>query len=315
MDIELLTEAYTVMKKIRRFEETLAVLYTENLIRGSMHLCIGQEAVAAGVGLAMEAQDKMTTTYRGHGHVIARKTPIKYLMAEMLGRETGINKGRGGSMHFTDVSRGVLGANAIVAAGLPHAVGAAYSAKYLKEKFVTVTIFGDGSTNQGAFHEALNLAAVYKLPVLFVCENNLYSEMTPIEEIVPVEHMAERAEAYKIPSYIVDAYNVEEVYEVTKRVIEEIRAGKGPAFIEMKTYRLAGHMVGDAEIYRSKEEVAEWAQRDPVKIVAERLAKKGINVNAIDNLIEKEIEEAVDFARESPWPDPSQLFEGIYYGE
>lgn len=315
MDIELLTEAYTVMKKIRRFEETLAVLYAENLIRGSMHLCIGQEAVAAGVGLAMEAQDKMTTTYRGHGHVIARKTPIKYLMAEMLGRETGINKGRGGSMHFTDVSRGVLGANAIVAAGLPHAVGAAYSAKYLKEKFVTVTIFGDGSTNQGAFHEALNLAAVYKLPVLFVCENNLYSEMTPIEEIVPVEHMAERAEAYKIPSYIVDAYNVEEVYEVTKRVIEEIRAGKGPAFIEMKTYRLAGHMVGDAEIYRSKEEVAEWAQRDPVKIVAERLAKKGINVNAIDNLIEQEIEEAVDFARESPWPDPSQLFEGIYYGE
>lgn len=315
MDKELLTEAYTIMKTIRRFEETLSDLFAENFIRGSIHLSIGQEAVAAGVGLAMAPQDKMTTTYRGHGHVIARKTPVKLLMAEMLGRETGINKGRGGSMHFTDVSRGVLGANAIVAAGLPHAVGAAYSAKYLKEDYVTVTIFGDGSTNQGAFHEALNLAAVYKLPVLFVCENNLYSEMTPIEEIVPVENMAERAEAYKIPAHIVDAYNVEEVYEVTKRAIEDIRAGKGPIFLEMKTYRLVGHMYGDQEIYRTKDEVASWAARDALKTAAEKLSQMQVDVKKLDEAVETEIKDAVTFAKESPWPDPKHLFQGIYYGE
>lgn len=313
MDKELLTEAYKIMKTIRRFEETLSMLYAENFIRGSIHLSIGQEAVAAGVGLAMAPQDKMTTTYRGHGHVIARGTPIKLLMAEMLGRETGINKGRGGSMHFTDVSRGVLGANAIVAAGLPHAVGAAYSAKYLKEDYVTVTIFGDGSTNQGAFHEALNLAAVYQLPVLFVCENNLYSEMTPIEDIVPVEHMAERAEAYKIPSRIVDAYNVEEVYAVTKKAIEDIRLGQGPIFLEMKTYRLVGHMYGDQEIYRSKEEVASWATRDALKRAAEKLSSMQVDVHRLDEAIEQEIEEAVSFAKESPWPDPNDLYRGVYY--
>jgi TPP-dependent pyruvate/acetoin dehydrogenase alpha subunit len=313
MNTELLTEAYKVMKTIRRFEETLSDLFAENFIRGSIHLSIGQEAVAAGVGLAMAPQDKLTTTYRGHGHVIARKSPIKSLMAEMLGRETGINKGRGGSMHFTDISRGVIGANAIVAAGLPHAVGAAYSAKYLKEDFVTVTIFGDGSTNQGAFHEALNLAAVYQLPVLFVCENNLYSEMTPIEEIVPVQDMADRAKAYNIPSFIVDAYNVEEVYESTKRAIEDIRAGKGPVFLEMKTYRLVGHMFGDPQTYRSQEEVETWAKRDALKTAAETLLSKGINVEEIDELVEKEIQDAVSFAKESPWPDPNNLFEGIFY--
>ncbi|GGG13578.1 thiamine pyrophosphate-dependent dehydrogenase E1 component subunit alpha [Paenibacillus abyssi] len=315
MDKERLIEAYTVMRTIRRFEETLNDLYAENFIRGSIHLSIGQEAVAAGVGLAMAPQDKLTTTYRGHGHVIARKTPIRFLMAEMLGRETGINKGRGGSMHFTDVSRGVLGANAIVAAGIPHAVGAAYSAKYLKEDFVTVTIFGDGATNQGAFHEALNLAAVYQLPVLFVCENNLYSEMTPIEEIVPVDNMAERAEAYRIPSFIVDGYDVEEVYGAVKKSIEDIRSGKGPVFLEMKTYRLVGHMYGDQEIYRSREEVESWKVRDPLSTTADKLAAMGVDINGINASVERDIEDAVSFAKESAWPDPSRLYEGVYFGE
>lgn len=314
MDQNLLTQAYALMRKIRRFEEAINELYAQNLIRGSMHQSIGQEAIAAGIGLALEPEDKITATYRGHGHVIAKGTPLKPLMAEMLGRETGISRGRGGSMHFADLSRGVLPMNAIVAAGIPHAVGAAYTAKYLKQNWISVAVFGDGATNQGAFHESLTIASVQKLPVLFVCENNLYSEFTPIADIVPNKDLVERAQAYNMPAHIVNGNDVEEVYEAAKQAIGHIRAGKGPVFLEMKTYRLVGHMFGDMDQYRPPEEKQYWIDNDPVKKLAERLSAVGVDVQGINEEIESELQEAITFAKESPFPDPGTLFEGVYYG-
>jgi acetoin:2,6-dichlorophenolindophenol oxidoreductase subunit alpha len=313
---EFLSGLYYTMLVIRAFEERLAKLYEEAMLRGSLHLCIGQEATAAGGCAALRREDYVTCTYRGHGQSLAKGLEPRLAMAELMGRATGCCKGRGGSMHLTDVSVGLLGENAIVAAGLPLACGAAFSAKFRGSGQVALTFFGEGATNQGVFHEALNLAAAWELPVIFFCENNVYAEMTPIAHEVRVEHMIARAEGNGVPSAQVDGNDVLAVYEATRAAAERARQGGGPTFIEAQTYRLVGHMIGDPEVYRSKGEVEEWRARDPIPRLREvLLAKHSFSHESLSDLEEKAvraIDDAEAFGRSSPTPDPSSATEYVY---
>jgi acetoin:2,6-dichlorophenolindophenol oxidoreductase subunit alpha len=304
------------MLLIRRFEEQGVQFVMSGDIRGSFHPCIGQEATAVGACFALRRDDTMTCTYRGHGQSIAKGLDPKEAMAELLGRRTGCSKGKGGSMHYTDLNIGLLGENAIVAAGVPIAVGAALTASLDHTDRVALTFFGDGAVNQGVFHEALNLAAIWELPVIFFCENNLYSEMTPIRMMVKQERLVDRICAYSIATETVDGYDPVAVYETTRTAVERARAGGGPTFIEAMTYRLVGHMVGDSEPYRTKEEVAEWRERDPVVTFPKRLVSEfGVDpeqIHAADAEVAAEMAEIVRFARESPWPDPSEATEDVF---
>jgi acetoin:2,6-dichlorophenolindophenol oxidoreductase subunit alpha len=304
------------MLLIRRFEEQGVQFVMSGDIRGSFHPCIGQEATAVGACFALRRDDTMTCTYRGHGQSIAKGLDPKEAMAELLGRRTGCSKGKGGSMHYTDLNIGLLGENAIVAAGVPIAVGAALTASLDHTDRVALTFFGDGAVNQGVFHEALNLAAIWELPVIFFCENNLYSEMTPIRMMVKQERLVDRICAYGIATETVDGYDPVAVYETTRTAVERARAGGGPTFIEAMTYRLVGHMVGDSEPYRTKEEVAEWRERDPVVTFPKRLVSEfGVDpeqIHAADAEVAAEMAEIVRFARESPWPDPSEATEDVF---
>jgi pyruvate dehydrogenase E1 component alpha subunit len=304
------------MLLIRRFEEECIRLYQTGQIRGSLHPCIGQEATAVGACFALRRDDYMTCTYRGHGQAIAKGLDPKEAMAELLGRRTGCSKGKGGSMHFTDLSVGLLGENAIVGAGIPIAVGAALTAKLDKSDRVAIAFFGDGAVNQGIFHEGLNLAAIWQVPVIFFCENNLYSEMTPIRAMVRIEHLSDRAAAYGIPATRVDGYDVLAVYQVTTEAVARARNGGGPTFIEAMTYRLVGHMVGDSEPYRTRDEVNIWRQRDPLITFPQRLVNDfGIvpsSVEAIQKEVESEIQEIVRFAQDSPWPSPEEAMEDVF---
>ncbi|MBI3761834.1 MAG: thiamine pyrophosphate-dependent dehydrogenase E1 component subunit alpha [Chloroflexi bacterium] len=313
---EWLGGAYRMMALIRAFEERLAKLYAEGALRGSLHLCIGQEATAVGGCAALKPDDYMTCTYRGHGQSLAKGLSVRAAMAELMGKVTGCCKGRGGSMHLTDVSVGLLGENAIVAAGLPVACGAAFSAKMRKTGQVALTFFGEGATNQGVFHEALNLAAAWELPVVFFCENNVYAEMTPIAKEVKVERMAARAEGNGIPSMQVDGNDVLAAYETTLAAVERARSGAGPTFIEAHTYRLVGHMIGDPEVYRTKAEVEEKRADDPIARFRARLTKDfDFTADAIDALGREAlaaVDDAEAFARSSPLPDPSTANDFIY---
>ena len=318
MDLKLndLLRIYKTMLLIRRFEEECIRLYQTGQIRGSLHPCIGQEATAVGACFALRRDDYMTCTYRGHGQAIAKGLDPKEAMAELLGRRTGCSKGKGGSMHFTDLSVGLLGENAIVGAGIPIAVGAALTAKLDKSDRVAITFFGDGAVNQGIFHEGLNLAAIWQVPVIFFCENNLYSEMTPICAMVRIEHLSDRAAAYGIPATRVDGYDVLAVYQATTEAVARARNGGGPTFIEAMTYRLVGHMVGDSEPYRTQEEVNTWRQRDPLITFPRRLVDEfGIapaSVEAIQEEVEREIQGIVRFAQDSPWPSPEEAMEDVF---
>jgi len=311
-----LLRIYKTMLLIRRFEEECIRLYQTGQIRGSLHPCIGQEATAVGACFALRRDDYMTCTYRGHGQAIAKGLDPKEAMAELLGRRTGCSKGKGGSMHFTDLSVGLLGENAIVGAGIPIAVGAALTAKLDKSDRVAIAFFGDGAVNQGIFHEGLNLAAIWEVPVIFFCENNLYSEMTPIRAMVRIEHLRDRAAAYGIPATRVDGYDVLAVYQVTTEAVARARNGGGPTFIEAMTYRLVGHMVGDSEPYRTRDEVNVWRQRDPLITFPQRLVNDfGIvpsSVEAIQKEVESEIQEIVRFAQDSPWPSPEEAMEDVF---
>jgi len=313
---EWLQKLYHMMLLIRTFEERLARLYAEGQLRGSLHLCIGQEATAAGGCAALRADDYMTCTYRGHGQSLAKGLSPHAAMAELMGRTTGCCKGRGGSMHLTDVSVGLLGENAVVGAGLPIAAGAAFSAKLLGTGKVALTFFGEGATNQGVFHEALNLAAAWELPVVFFCENNVYAEMTPIAQEVKVPRMAARAEGNGIPSLQVDGNDVLAVYEATRQAVERVRLGGGPIFIEAHTYRLVGHMIGDPEVYRSKEEVEERRAQNPIsRFNRTLLTDYGFAAAKLEE-VEREVTAVVDdaeaFARSSPLPDPATALEYVY---
>lgn len=314
--VDFVCQLYGTMVLIRRFEERLAKLYPEGLLRGSLHLCIGQEATAVGGCAALRPNDYLTCTYRGHGQALAKGLSPRAAMAELMGRTTGCCKGRGGSMHFTDVAVGLLGENAIVAAGLPIACGAAFSAKQRGTGQVAATYFGEGATNQGVFHEALNLAAAWELPVVFICENNLYAEMTPISNEVKVDRMAARAEGNGIPSAQVDGNDALAMYEATRSAVARARAGGGPTFIEAHTYRLVGHMIGDPEVYRTKAEVEQRRTEDPIlrlrQYLEAELQVQPAELEALDREALATVDDAEAFARHSPWPDASTAQDFVY---
>lgn len=312
-----LIEMYRRMATIRVFEYKVKDLFARGEIVGAVHLSIGQEAVPVGVCTALKKGDYIVSNHRGHGHCIAMGVDIKRMMAELFGRETGVCKGKGGSMHLADFSVGMLGASAIVGGNLPLAVGAGLSIKMRKTDQVSVTFFGDGASNQGTFHESMNLAAIWSLPVLFVCENNQYAESTPVTKVMLVNHVADRAAAYGIPSMIVDGMDVMAVYEATKKAADRAREGKGPTLIECKTYRYMGHEEGDPwTTYRSEKEVEEWKKKDPINRFKRFLIKNEVfteNKEAeIDKEIENLVEDAIKFARESPWPKQEEALKDVF---
>jgi len=288
----------------------------QNLVKGTSHLSLGMEAVAAGFGEAMAAEDYTFATYRGHAHTLARGTSMAAVMGELLGREIGLMHGKGGSMHLTDVSRGVMGSYAIVGAHLAIALGAGWSAQYLEQPRVTVVFFGDGATNIGAFHEALNLAVVWKLPVVFVCENNLYMEYTPIAAVTAVAHpAADRAGAYGLDSILIDGNDADAVYLTAVELLERARSGGGPALVEALTYRSGGHSRADPGKYKPEAEVKEWADYDPVDVYRRRLRDAGVpedELDAIEAEAQREVDEATEAAKASPPPGEDRLMTNLW---
>jgi len=304
------------MVMIRKFEEKLYFLFQTRPMPGSMHQYNGEEAVAVGVCAHLKRNDYITSTHRGHGHCIAKGADVKAIMAEMFAKSTGCCKGMGGSMHIADFSVGMLGANAIVGAGIPIAVGAAWSCRYRKTNQIAVSFFGDGAVNEGAFHEALNLAAVWKLPVVFVCENNMYGFSTHYRRVTPVESIAEKAAAYGMQGVTVDGMDLNAVYREAEKAVLRARAGKGPTLMECKTYRYMGHSRFEKAAYRTIEELEEWKKRDPIMLFKKRLGGRlGVNkekVDAVNREAEKTIEEAVRFAENSPEPNPDDYKNYIF---
>jgi pyruvate dehydrogenase E1 component alpha subunit len=313
---ELLLDIYLVMKQIRLFEETAFRFFQENKLRGSVHLCIGQEAIPAAVMALLTDGDYITSTHRGHGHGIAKSRDLKSAFAELMGKETGFCHGRGGSMHICDLAKGNLGANAIVGGGLPIAAGGALAQKLRKTNRITVAFFSDGASNQGTFHESLNLASVWKLPLVFVCENNGFGISTPISQSTAVKDIADRAVGYAMPGYVIDGNDVLAVLDAFSECLERARSGKGPSLIEAKTYRWKGHWTGDPEVYRTKEEVAAWIEKCPLKKFRAYLLEHGAvrenELDALDERARKEVAEAADFALASPEPDPAHVMDGMY---
>ena len=290
---------YRMQVEIREAEQRAYDLFLQNLVKGTSHLSLGQEAVATGFAAAMKPGDLSFCTYRGHAHTLARGVPVEQVLGELMGRDNGLMRGKGGSMHLTSAEHGVMGSYAIIGAHLPIACGAAWRAQYKGHKDVTVCFFGDGTTNIGAFHEALNFAAVWKLPVIFVCENNLYMEYTPIGDVIPVEHpAASRASAYGLEPVIVDGQDADAVYRAAFTAYERARAGGGPSLIECKTYRYSGHSRADPAKYRPPGELERWKERCPIKIYRERLKQFGIAESVIAG-IEAEVRKVVDDATEA----------------
>jgi len=312
---ERLQDAYRQMLVIRKFEETIRTLYQQGKIRGSFHPCVGQEATAVGGCWALRKDDYMTCTYRGHGQAIAKGLSVRAAMAEMLGKATGCSKGKGGSMHFTDPTVGLLGANAIVGAGVPHAAGAALASQLQKRDQVALAFFGEGAVNQGVFFETLNLAVVWKLPLILVCENNLYSEMTPSHETTSNVETFKRAAALGFESIQIDGNDIEAVYDTVEEAAVKARAGGGPVYIEAMTYRLWGHMMGDPEIYRTKEEVTKAREQEPIVRLGRRLTELGYDdsdLSRFDSEAEAIMADALQFAESSPIPQSEDAFTDVF---
>ncbi len=311
-----LKDALRKMYLIRRFEEGAEDSYMRGLIHGTMHLSIGQEASAVGACMALTDNDKITSTHRGHGHCVAKGADVSKMFAEFFGKESGYCKGRGGSMHIADVEKGNLGANGIVGGGLPIAVGAALSAKRLKTGAVTVCFFGDGANNEGAFHEALNMAAIWKLPVVFVCENNQYGMSTSTERSTAVTSIADRALAYAMPGSTVDGNDFSAVAEAVDTAVSRARDGQGPSLIESMTYRWRGHSKSDRNRYRTKDEISVWMKRDPIGRMAKLLRDHKImsedDIAALETEVEAEIAEAIKKARSGPDPLVSDATKYVY---
>ncbi|HUU61635.1 MAG TPA: thiamine pyrophosphate-dependent dehydrogenase E1 component subunit alpha [Acidimicrobiia bacterium] len=309
-------ELYRAMVRARYLEKRAYDLFMEGLVQGTTHLGLGQEAVAAGFATAMKNGDMILATYRGHNHTLLRGAPMASLLGECAGRSIGCCRGKGGSMHLTDVGKGAMGSYAIVGAHLPVALGTAWSSQMRGTGEVTACFFGDGTTNIGAFHESLNLAAVWKLPVVYVCENNLYMEYTPISAVIPVEHpAADRACAYGLERIIVDGNDADAVYEVAVRTVERARRGEGPSLVEALTYRHKGHSRADPGKYRPDEEVAAWMARDPLDIYRARLATLGFPkeiIEEIERLALAEVDEATAQVRAAPPPDPDTLLTDLW---
>jgi acetoin:2,6-dichlorophenolindophenol oxidoreductase subunit alpha len=307
---------YEQMLEIRLFEEKVQELFMDGLIEGTTHLCQGQEAVPVGAVSALRDDDYMTITYRGHGHALARGISIEACFAELMGRATGCCKGVGGSMHFTDVSKGLLGAFAIVGAGLPVAVGAAHSARLQGRDSVALTFFGDGAANIGTFHEALNLASAWKAPTIFIIENNLYGEYTPMRETTPVDDLADRAKGYAIPGIIVDGQDIDAVHSATSEAIARARSGEGPSLLEMKTYRYRGHSRTDPARYRPDGELEAWKSRDPLAILGARLADEGLLSEADQETLRETVQQMIDEtavrAQAAPFPTLEETRNYVY---
>ena len=308
MEKTLALTLYRQMMQIRRFEEELFRLFLNRPMPGSMHQYVGQEAVAVGVCAHLGKEDYVTSTHRGHGHCIAKGVEIKAIMAEMFAKKTGCCKGMGGSMHIADFGVGMLGANAIVGAGIPIATGAGWSCKLRYPGRVSVAFFGEGAANEGAFHEGINLAAVWKLPVVFVCENNLYNFSVHYKKTMLLDNVADRAAAYGIPGQVVDGMDILAVHGAAGEAIKRARQGDGPTLLECKTYRFMGHSRFEPAGYRPKEEVEEWKKRDPLVMFRQGLLQSlkvsEAEFEEIDRAVAKEIEEAVAFAEQSPDPEP-----------
>lgn len=313
---EKLIDMYRVMVRIRAFEERAYKDFTGGRIPGVLHLYTGEEAVATGACANLRPDDYITSTHRGHGHVIAKGARTDRMMAELHGKKTGYCKGRGGSMHIADTDIGILGANGIVGGGIPIAGGAALSAQKRGTDQVCLCFFGDGASNTTRFHEGINLASIWKLPVVYVVENNLYGESTHISYAMNVPNVADRACAYGIPGKIVDGNDVLAVYETVGEAVARARKGEGPTIVECKTYRWHGHYIGDPETYKPKEEVAEWKKKDPIprftKYLIENKVLSEEGTNKIDQEINEEIDQAVKFAEESPLPEPEETLEDVY---
>jgi pyruvate dehydrogenase E1 component alpha subunit len=314
---ETLIGLYRTMCTIRHFEYTADRLYAAGKVHGTMHLSAGQEAVAVGTSLAVKPDDYLINHHRGHGHFIAKAADINLMMAEFLGKDTGYNRGRGGSMHIADFQSNNLGANGIVGGGIPQAVGVGLALQMQKRSEICVCIFGDGASNEGVFHEAMNMAALWKLPILYICENNKYGMSMDVGRSVAKLPIAQRADAYGIPWACVDGNEVVEVYKGMKDAVEYIRAGKGPYFVEAITYRYFGHSKSDRNLYRSKEEIEDWKQnRDPIMRFKNHLIRAEVlsegQLQEIDQQAEQAILKAVEFAEASPDPDVSTLMEFVY---
>ncbi|MGH8980491.1 MAG: thiamine pyrophosphate-dependent dehydrogenase E1 component subunit alpha [Acidimicrobiales bacterium] len=314
--LEVRIRIYRSMVEMRTFEKRANDLFLQGLVKGTSHLGLGQEAVAAGFGAAMRREDYTFATYRGHNHTLARGVPMGPIMAELMGRELGLMAGKGGSMHLTSVAHRMMGSYAIVGAHLTIANGAAWSSKLRRASEVTVCFFGDGTTNIGAFHEALNLAVVWNLPVVFVCENNRWMEYTPIASVTAVEHpAADRASAYGLQPCLVDGNDADAVYAVATTAVERARAGGGPALVEAETYRHGGHSRADPGKYRPDDEVAAWLARDPIPMLRGRLLAAGVPDETLSS-IEREslaaVDDATARAEASPPPDISLLMRDVY---
>ncbi len=313
---EKLLELYRTMVTVREFELRAIAERRAGLIPGFIHSCVGQEATAVGACAALERTDVIGSTHRGHGHLLAKGGVPKYMMAELAARTTGYCGGKGGSLHMTDFDLGILGANGIVGGGIPIAVGAALAFQQRREPRVALSFFGDGATNEGSFHEALNLAGLWKLPVVFFCENNLYGEGTPQDKQAPVADLAKRAASYAMPGVTVDGNDVLAVYEATQAAVERARSGGGPTLVEGKTYRQRGHYEGDPMVYRSQTEMEEWKGRDPIVAFRRRLIDEAripeADVIAIEQRVQATLDEAVAFAAASPKPAPETALAGVY---
>jgi TPP-dependent pyruvate/acetoin dehydrogenase alpha subunit len=298
------------MLRIRLFEEALYRLFMSGTMSGTVHQAIGQEAVAAGVGLALRPTDAMTSNHRGHGHAIAKGVPLCSLMAEMFGRSSGASGGFGGSLHVFDVSRGFLGTNGIVGAGVPIGVGAALALKLDRTDSVVATFFGDGAANQGAVHEGLNLAAIWRLPVVFICENNLYAVSMPYERAFAIPHIADRSVAYGMPGQTIDGNDALVVLDATRVAVARARAGEGPTLIECNTYRYKGHSRFEPAKYRPAGELDQWLGRDPIRRLENELLGESVKsrdqIDAVRKDVEREVAEAIEFARSSPPADPAK---------
>jgi pyruvate dehydrogenase E1 component alpha subunit len=313
---EKMIELYTTMTKIRMFEGRVADFFAAGKIPGFVHLYIGEEAVASGVCATLRDEDYITSTHRGHGHLISKGGDIKLMMAELFGKKTGYCKGKGGSMHIADVGLGILGANGIVGGGPPLASGAALAAQYQGKDLVAVCFFGDGAANQGTTHEAMNLATCWKLPVIFINENNMYGISSCTINSMCVADIADRAAAYDMPGVVVDGNDVVAVYEAAFEAVKRAREGSGPSLIECKTYRHRGHFEGDPCVYRDEDELQEWKAKDPIPRFEKKLLEMMVltedKIGEIKNSIAKELDEAVSFAEESAFPDPSEITEDVY---
>ena len=307
-----LREFFREMLLIRRFEEKVEERFRAGELPGFLHVAIGQEAVAVGVCQAMEEGDVFASTHRAHGHTLARGTHPNAVMAELYGKLEGCSHGYGGSMHLYDVERGNLGANAVVGGGLPAVVGAALAFKFRGEQRVGVAFFGDGATNIGTFHEALNLAELWQVPAVFVCEDNSWAESTPAWQHKPVEDTIDRAKAFGMEAMKVNGQDVEEVYAATKKALAHARGGKGPVFMDVECRRLHGHYVGDPQIYRSKEDIEEAAEHDPITLLREQLGLSDEEFDEVDREIVDIVEQSVEFAKNGTDPKPEDALKNVY---